>query len=79
MAIHEFLKPDMSISRVFVGLYYIFFVIIMTRISFFYIIPVSLLEYDKEVTETGFVIVMCMWFEVADIIHDLFKTAHKKS
>jgi len=77
MAIHEFLKPDMSISRVFVGLYYIVFVIIMTRISFLYVIPVSLLEYDKEVTETGFVIVMFLWLKVAEIIHDLFKTAQK--
>ena len=79
IAIHDILKPDISLSRIFVGLLYLVFVIIMTRISFLYVIPVSLLEYDKDVTETGFMIVMFLWFKVAEIIHDHFKTADRKT
>lgn len=77
MGIHEFLKPDMSIFRVFVGLYYIVFVVVMVFLTLGYIIPVSILNYSDDVLSVVFWFVVFFWLEVAGRIHDYSKTALK--
>ena len=77
MAIHEFLKPDMSISRVFVGLYYIVFVLVMVCLTIRYIIPVSILNCSVDVQNNVFLFMVFVWLKVADIIRNYLKTALK--